>query len=65
MSWISGSCQGDRDCQCYYEDCYFDPYEGYVCERWCRDRDGSCPGWDAGGFLYAEDCKTSGGGDGW
>lgn len=58
MSWISGECQGDRDCKCYYESWNY-PYE-----TWCRDVDGSrCPGWDDGGPLVREDCR--GGGGGW
>ena len=63
MSWIS-QCQGNKNCECYYEDCYYDPYlGGFVCEEWCRDYD-ECPGWDSGGYLYHEDCRDGGVTDG-
>jgi hypothetical protein len=58
MSWLSDGCDGDRDWKCYYESWNY-PYE-----TWCRDVDGSCPGWDDGGTLIDEKRGGGGGGDG-
>lgn len=55
MSWISGSCQGDRDWKCYYENLR-------TGETWCKDVSGSsgCPSWDNGGVL-ANEVRVGGG----
>jgi len=59
MSWISGSCQGDRRFECYYAD--FNNFD----IQWCRDSDSPCFSIDDGGGLIKVVDHNAPSGGGW
>lgn len=59
MSWVNGSCQGDRRYECTYAD--FDNFD----IQWCRDSEEGCSSFDDGGGLIGVVDHNAPSGGGW